>query len=191
MLSGLRGPGLHIPGGGKVDFKQLAGDNIVTPEIMREVEIGNKGALGGGSDNPVFEFVAGGKAQNADGFYADVAIGGGVGDTGVGLVGDGTGEDVRGAAAGVGDVDEGDFDLLVGAIEIEIEVRELADAEFAVDSNAGMDFLAGIAVGFEADARFQELDLGGGLGGSGLFGGFCGRRWVLGAVGRRYEKQCE
>lgn len=45
-----------------------------------------------------------------------------------------------------------------------------------------MDFLAGVAVGLEADAGFEELDLGGGFGGGGLFRGFlrgCGRRGRL------------
>jgi hypothetical protein len=44
------------------------------------------------------------------------------------LVGDGAGEDVGGAAAGVGDVDKRDFNLLERAVVVEGEARELADA---------------------------------------------------------------
>src|SRR5580700_7218756 len=106
---------------------------------MRKVEIGSEGAMRGGSHHAVFEHVAGGEAEDAHGFDADVLAGGGVGGGGMGLVGDGAGENVRGAAAGVGDVDQGEFDLLEGAVEIEIEVRELADAKFAVDADTGVN----------------------------------------------------
>ncbi len=51
------------------------------------------------------EIVAGFEPEDADGFYADVLIGGGFDDGGIGIVGDGAGEDVGGAAAGMGDVD--------------------------------------------------------------------------------------
>src|ERR1700738_1731630 len=98
---------------------------------MRKEEIWGKGAVRGGSHHAVFEDVAGGEAEDAHGFDADVLASGGVGGSGIGLVGDGGGENVRGAATGVGDVDQGDFDLLEGAVEIEIEVRELAHAKFA------------------------------------------------------------
>jgi hypothetical protein len=81
-----------------------------------------------GGDDAVFEEVGGLQAEDADGFYADVLVGRGVGYGGVGLVGDGAGEDVGGATALVGDVDLGDFDLLIGAVEVEIEVGELTDA---------------------------------------------------------------
>jgi hypothetical protein len=86
------------------------------------------------------------------------------------LVGDGAGEDVGGAAAGVGDADQRDFDLLEGAVVVETERGELAGAELVVDMHAGVDFFAAVSVGFEADAGFEELDLCGSLGGRrGLF----------------------
>ena len=39
----------------------------------------------------------------------------------------------------------------------------MAGAEFVVDFDAGVDFLAAIAIGFEADAGFEEFDFGGKL----------------------------
>lgn len=137
----------------------------------------------------VLEDISGREAQDADGFDADVLVRGKVGDNGVGLVGDGAGEDIGGAAAGVGDVDDGDFDLLEGAVEVEIQVRELADAEFAVDADAGVDLFAGVAIGLEADVRFQQFDLGGGFGDRGFIGGFAGRGSLLGTVRRLDEQQ--
>jgi hypothetical protein len=64
-----------------------------------------KRRIGGRSDYAVLECVAGFEAENADGFYADVLIGGCVDDCGIGSVGDGAGENVGGAAAGVRDTD--------------------------------------------------------------------------------------
>jgi len=114
----------------------------------------------GGGNDAVFEGVLGGEAEDADGFDADVLVGGGVDYSGIGIVGDGAGEDVGGAAAGVGDANERDVDGLEGAVVIEIEAGELADAEFAVDAHECVDFFAGVAVGFETDFGFKELDLG-------------------------------
>ena len=117
--------------------------------------------VGGGGDDAVFEDVTGFEAEDADGFDADVLVGGGVDDGGIGIVGDGAGKDVGGAAAGVRDVDERDLDGFEGAIVVEIEAGELADAEFVVDMHAGVNFFAAVAVGFEAVAGFEELDLSG------------------------------
>jgi hypothetical protein len=66
----------------------------------------------------------------------------------------------------------------------------LADAEFVVDVDPSVDLFAGIAVGFEAVAGFEEFDLIGvlRLGGSGgLGGGFLG--WLLGSLLRLREKK--
>ncbi len=113
----------------------------------------------GRSDDAVFEEVTGLEAEDANGLDANVLVGGGIDDGGIGIVGDGAGEDVGGAAAGMGDVDEGDFDGLEGAVEVEIEAGELPDAEFVVDAHEGVNFLAGIAVGFKAIARLEQFDL--------------------------------
>ena len=86
---------------------------------------------------------------------ADVLVGGSVDDGGIGIVGDGAGEDVDGAAAGMRDMDERDFDGLEGAVEIEIQASELAHAEFVIDFDAGVDFFTGVAIGFEAVFRFE------------------------------------
>ena len=137
--------------------------------------------VGNGGDDAVFKGVARFEAEDADGFDADILVGGGVYDGGIGIVGDGAGQDVGGAAAGVGDVDERDFDGLKGAVEVEIEAGELADAEFAVDVDAGVDFLAAGAVGFETVARFEEFDLGG------IFGLFRGSRLCIFFVGGFFD----
>src|SRR5260370_30934210 len=123
-------------------------------------------------DYAIFEEVAGGEAEDADGFDADVVVGGGVDYGGIGLVGDGTGKNVDGAAAGVGDAHEREFDLLERAVVVEGQAGELAGAEFVVDVHAGVDFLAAVAIGLEAHAGFEELDLCGELG-----GGFLGAPW--------------
>ncbi len=130
----------------------------------------------GGGDDAVFEGVAGLEAEDADGFYADVLVGGGVDDGGIGIVADGAGKDVGGAATRMGDVDERDFDGLKGAVVVEVEASELVDAEFVVDVHAGVNFFAAVAIGFEAVAGFEKLDLSGVLkfrGGRGL------RAWLL------------
>ena len=51
-----------------------------------------------GSDDTVFEEVVGLKAEDADGLDADIVIGGIVHHGGIGIVGDGAGENVGGAA---------------------------------------------------------------------------------------------
>ncbi len=119
--------------------------------------------VGGRGDDAVFEGVAGGETEDADGFDSDILVSGGVEDGRIGLIGDGAWQDVGGAAAGMGDVHEGDFDGLEGAVVVEREAGELADAEFVVDVHAGVDFLAAVSVGFEAVAGFEEPDLSGEL----------------------------
>jgi len=109
----------------------------------------------GRRDDAVFEEVAGLQAEDADGFDADVVVGREVDYGGVGIVGDGAGEDVGNAAAGVSDANQKDFDGLEAAVEIEIEAGELAYAQFIVDFDAGVDFFTGVAVGFEAVFGFE------------------------------------
>jgi len=65
----------------------------------------------------------------------------------------------------VGDAQLGKFDLLEGTIVVEGKAGELAGAEFVVDADAGVDFFARVAVGFETDVGFEEFDLGGEFGG--------------------------
>ncbi len=128
-------------------------EGVVKPEV------GGERVIRSGRDDAIFEEVAGFEAEDADGFDADALIRGSVDNGGIGIVGDGAGEDVGGAAAGMRDVDEGDFDGLEGAVEVEIEAGELPDAEFVVDAHEGVNFLAAVAVGFEAVARFEQFDL--------------------------------
>ncbi len=56
-------------------------------------------------EDAVFEGIAGFEAEDAHGFDADVLVGGSIDDGGIRIIGDGAGQDVGGAAAGVGDVD--------------------------------------------------------------------------------------
>jgi len=166
------------------------GDDAGAVEGMVEPEVGGERVVGGGGDDAVFEVVAGSEAEDADGFDANVLVGGGVDDSGIGLIGDSAGEDVGGAAARMGDVDEGDFDGLEGAVVVEIEAGELADAEFGADVDTRVDFLAAVAVGFEAVAGFEELDLGGVfcfLGDSGFSGGLLGS--LLGLRERKNRRE--
>ena len=88
----------------------LLSDDAETVEGMVEPEVGGEGVVRDDGKDAVFEVVAGGEAENTDGLDADVLIGGGVDDGGIGIVRDGAGEDVGRAAAGVRDADERDID---------------------------------------------------------------------------------
>ena len=64
-----------------------------------------------------------------------------------------------------------------GAVVVKVEAGELANAELAIDVHTGVDFFAAVAVGFEAVAGFEQLNLGGirfFLGRGCLFGLFLG-----------------
>jgi hypothetical protein len=152
---------LNFAGGWNVDFEVLLGDDAGAVEGVVEPEVGSERVMGDGGDDAVFEEVAGSEAEDADGFDADVLIGGGVDDGGIGIVGDRAGKNVDCASAGMGDADEREVDGFEGAVEVEIEAGELADAELAVDFDPGVDFLTAVAIGFESVAGFEELDLGG------------------------------
>ena len=86
-----------------------------------------------GSDNTIFESVTGLEAEDAHRFDAHVLIRGSVHDRGIGMIGDGAWQDVCSAAARVRNVDHRDFHRFERAVEIKIKLRELADAEFAID----------------------------------------------------------
>src|SRR5712671_6295880 len=110
----------------------------------------------GGGYDAIFEEVAGLEAEDADGFYADVLIGGSVDYGRVRVVGDGAGENVRDSAAWVGDVHHWNFYCLEAAVEIEIQAGELPDTKFVVNSDARVDFFARVAIGFEAIFCFEQ-----------------------------------
>ncbi len=131
---------------------------------MIEPKIGREWAVCRRRDDAVFQNIGGLQAQDANRFDADIVISGEVRDRGVWLVGDCARKNVGRAAALVRDVNEWNLDLFVGAVEIKVKARELANPEFAVDMNASVDFFAGVAVGFEADFRFEQLDLRGRFG---------------------------
>src|SRR5260221_12728560 len=83
-------------------------------------------------DDWVFERIAGFEAEDADGFDADVLVEGGVDDDGVGIVGDGPGENFGGTATGVGDLYERNFDLLKRSVVVEIEAGGRGGGPFVV-----------------------------------------------------------
>ena len=126
---------------------------------MVEPEVRGEGVMGCCGEYAIFEDVARGEAEEADGFDADVLIDRCIHDGRIGLVGDGAGEDVGSAAAGMGDANERDFDLLKGAVVVEIEAGELADADFGIDFDDAVNFFARVAVTLEADFGFEESDL--------------------------------
>lgn len=73
----------------------------------------------GDRDYAIFEGVVGFEAEDAEGFYADVLVCRGVDHGRVGMIGGGAGEDVDYASVGVGDADQGEIDLLEGAVVVE------------------------------------------------------------------------
>src|SRR5258708_13510658 len=86
---------------GEVELEDFLGDDAGAVEGVVEPEVGGEGMVGDSGDDAVFKVVAGLEAEDADGLDADVLVGGGVDDGGVGLFGDGAGGDVGGSARGV------------------------------------------------------------------------------------------
>src|SRR5260370_33120605 len=115
-------------------------------------------------DYAILEDVAGGEAEYADGFDADVLIGGGVYYGGIGLVGDGAGKDVGGAAAGMRYAHLREFDVLEGAVGVEGQTGELAGAEVHLDVDGGVGVLVVGSRGVVTCAGFGPVQLGGELG---------------------------
>ena len=76
---------------GKIDFKDFLGDDTGTVERVVEPKVGGERVMRSSSDDAIFEVVAGFEAEDADGFDADVLVGGGVNDGGIGIVGVGAG----------------------------------------------------------------------------------------------------
>lgn len=171
---------------GKFELKHLLCDDAGAVEGVIEPEIGVEWMMSCGRDDAVFEEIAWLEAEDADGFYADVLVGGRVDYGGIGVVGDGAGENVGYAAVGMSDADLRNFDFFEAAVVVEIEAGELADAEFGIDFDDAVDFFAGVTVGLEGDFGFEEIDLGWGL-------GFGGREWrlsgLLGLGGGGEEEQ--
>ncbi len=90
------------------DLEDFLGDDAGAVEGVVEPEVGGERVVRRGGDDAVFEVVAGGETEDADGFDADVLIGGGVDNGGVGLIGGGAGEDVGfEAVAGFEELDLG------------------------------------------------------------------------------------
>src|SRR5258708_40379035 len=92
--------GAFGPRSWNVQFEKLLAQDSSSIEGMREPEVRGEGVVGGCGDYAIFEDVAGGEAEDADGFDADVLIGGGVGYVG-GWVGGGRGGGGSGVQGGV------------------------------------------------------------------------------------------
>src|SRR5262249_48107581 len=86
-----------------VEFEALVGDDTGAIEGVVEPEVGSQRMMSGGGDNTVFESVAGREAEDADGFDADVVVGGVVHNSRVGIVGDRARQNVGDATAGMRD----------------------------------------------------------------------------------------
>ena len=119
---------LNLLPGGHVDLEEFLGDDSGAVERVVEPEVGGQGALLGDSDDAVFEDVGGFEAEDTDGFDAHILVGGGVDDRGMGMVDDGAGQDVGGAAAGMDDVNERNIHGFERAVVVEVEAGELANA---------------------------------------------------------------
>ena len=137
---------------GKVQLKKFSSHDAGAVEGMVEPEVRGEGVVRGGGDYAVFEEVTGLESEDADGFDADVVVSGVVDDGRIGIIGDGAGKNVRSAAARVRDVDQRNLDSFKGAVVIEIEASELADAEFGVDADQSVNFLAAVAIDIETGA---------------------------------------
>src|SRR5215471_4029407 len=154
---------------GQVECEDFFRDDASAVEGVVEPEVRCQGMVRGDCDDAVFEQVVRLQAEDADRFDTDVVVGRIVRYGGIRTVGDGARKYVRGAARGVRDAHERNFDRLEAAVEIEIQAGELSGAKFVVDADAGVDFLAGVAIRFKAVFGFKEFDLRGVLlGGSGL-----------------------
>ena len=114
--------------------------------------------VSGGGDDAVFERVTRSKAEDAHGPDANVVVSGEVDDSRIGIVCDRAWQNVGRAAARMRDADRRDFNLLERPIVVEVETSELACANFGIDFDDAMNFFAGIAVTFKADAGFKERD---------------------------------
>ena len=179
-----------LEGSGQINLKNLHRDNPSAVEVVIQPEARGERVMGNGAQDAIFEGVAGLEAEDADGFDADVLVSGKVNDGGIRAISDGAWQDVRGAAARMRNVHHWDFDRFEGAVEIEVELRELADAELAVDSYERVNFLAAVAVSLESYFGFEQFNLRGMRRFLGFIRFFCalGRRrrrrfllWSLGA----------
>ena len=112
-------------------------------------------------DYAIFEEIAWLQAEDADGFDAHVLISRSIEYGGIRIVGDGAWENVRDAAACMGDANLRNVDRLEAAIEIKIQPSELAHPKLVVDADAGADFFPRVATCLEAVFGFEQFDLRG------------------------------
>ena len=75
----------------KVELEDFLGDDAGAVESMVEPKVGSQRVVHRGGDDAVFEEVAGFEAEDAEGFDADVPVGGRIDDGRIGIVGDGAG----------------------------------------------------------------------------------------------------
>src|SRR5438132_10017404 len=133
-------------------------------------------------DYAIFEEIAWLQAEDADGFDAHVLISRSIEYGGIRIVGEGAWENVRDAAACMGDANLRNVDRLEAAIEIKIQPSELAHPKLVVDADAGADFFPRVATCLEAVFGFEQFDLRGiffSFGGPGRRCLFCFLLWFL------------
>src|SRR5437016_10460837 len=71
---------LNFAARGDVDVEKFLGDDAGAVESVVEPEVGGKRVMRYGGHDAVFEIVPGLEAEDADGFDADILVGGGVND---------------------------------------------------------------------------------------------------------------
>src|SRR5690242_3027888 len=104
------------------------GDDASTVEEMLEPEIRRQGMMRNSPHDAVLERVPRLQTEDAHRLYAHVLICRSVHHRGIRMIGDRARQDVRCAATRMNDMHHGDFHRLKRAVEIKVELRELADA---------------------------------------------------------------
>src|SRR5690242_12531799 len=128
---------------------------------MLQPEVGGERVVRNSSHDAVLERVAGLQAEDAHGFDAHVLIRREVYDGGIRVIGDRTRQNVRCAAARMNDMHHGDFHRFKRAVEIKVELRELANAEFAMNLHQRMNLFAAVTVRLETYFGFKQFNLRG------------------------------
>src|SRR5712692_119605 len=126
-----------------IHLEEFLCDHAAGSKVVREIKVWRERRFLHRGNHAVLKAVAGSEAEDAYGFHANVLISGCVDDGGIGIVGDGAGENVDGAAGGVRDACKWNFNLLKKTVVVEIEPRKLARAKLAVNFHTCMNFFAG------------------------------------------------
>ena len=143
----------------QVEREHFVRDDARTVEGMVKPEIGCERMVTRQCDYAVFERVAGLEAEDADGFYAYIVVGGKLFDGGIRRIGNCTRKNVCCATACVRDVHQRNFHGLEAAVVIEVQPRELTNTKFAIDFDECVHFFSRIAVRFDTIFCFEQVNL--------------------------------